>query len=250
MKIRVLIVDDEALARERLRSFVKKEPRAELIGECANGKEAVEAIRQHQPDLVFLDVQMPELDGFAVLDQLEPDERPHVIFVTAHDRFACKAFDVHAIDYLLKPFDAARFKTALTRALDRIQGREEGDNRLSALLADVRPGPASDRIAVKSSGRVVLLKIDEIDYVEAASNYVEIHVGREAHLLRETMSKLETRLPADKFLRISRSTIVNIDRIKELQPLFHGEYSVILRDGTKLTLSRGYRDKLPLLGLT
>jgi two-component system LytT family response regulator len=250
--IRALIVDDEALARERLRSFLEKEPQIEVIGECANGLEAVAAIQEHRPHLVFLDVQMPELDGFEVLDQLNPSQRPHVIFVTAHDRFACKAFEIHAIDYLLKPFSKLRFQTALTRAIDRIHQGQTGkpDPHISELLAEIRPAKPLDRIAVKSGGRVTLVRVDEIDYVEAASNYVELHIGRESHLLRETMAKIESRLPADKFLRISRSTIVQIDRVKELQPLFHGEYSVILRDGTKLTLSRTYRDKLPLLGIT
>ena len=248
--IRVLIVDDEPLARERLRTFLQDEPEVSLVGECATGKEAVAAIRKKKPHLVFLDVQMPELNGFGVLEQLGPEHCPPVIFVTAHDRFACRAFEVHAIDYLLKPFDRSRFRTALGRALRRIQAPPAGQSQQMAnLLAEVRPGALSDRLAVKSGGRVLLIKLEEIDYIEAASNYVEIHVGRESHLLRETMTKLEERLPSDRFLRISRSTIVHIDRIKELQPLFHGEYSVILRDGTKLTLSRGYRDKLPSLGV-
>jgi two-component system LytT family response regulator len=250
--IRALIVDDEALARERIRSMLEKETRVEVVGECTNGLEALAAIQEHRPQLVFLDVQMPELDGFEVLENLGPDQRPQVIFITAHDRFACKAFEVHAIDYLLKPFNKTRFQTALNRALERIQQgqTDKVDRQVSELLAEVRPEKPLDRLAVKSGGRVVLIRLEEIDYIEAASNYVELHVGRESHLLRETMNKIEGRLPPAKFLRISRSTIVQIDRIKELQPLFHGEYSVILRDGTKLTLSRSYRDKLPLLGLT
>ena len=249
MRIRVLLVDDEPLARERLRKLLENEAEVELVGECADGASALAAIRREMPDLVFLDVQMPELDGFGVLSQLDPERRPAVIFVTAHDQFALKAFDVHAIDYLLKPLDKDRLKTALRRATDTLRQHQTGDltARLTALLADVRPAAKSahlERIAVKSSGRVVFVKVEEIDWVEAADNYVSLHVGGEQHLHRETMSSLEAQLDPGKFMRISRSTIVNVDRIKELQPLFHGEYTVILRNGTRLTLSRSYREKL------
>jgi len=252
VKIRVLVVDDEPLARERVRALLAPEPDVELIGECSDGASAVEAIRRQSPDLVFLDVQMPELDGFGVLGEVGRDKMPAVIFVTAHDQFALKAFDVHAVDYLLKPFDKERFKTALGRALDQIQRRQTGDlsQRLSALLADVRPETRPkhlERLAIKSSGRVVFVKVDDIDWIEAADNYVSLHVGAEEHLHRETMASIEGQLPLTKFMRISRSTIVNVDRIKELQPLFHGEYAVILRNGTRLTLSRSYRDKLDQL---
>ncbi len=249
MKIRVLIVDDEPLARERVRKLLEGVPEAECIGECPDGASAVEAIRRESPDLVLLDVQMPELDGFGVLAQITGARMPAIIFVTAHDQFALKAFEVHAVDYLLKPFDKERFKVALSRAVDQIRHHEAGElsQRLSALLAEVRPDPKPkhiDRLAIKSSGRVVIVKVADIDWVEAADNYVSLHVGNEQHLHRETMSSLESQLPSEKFMRISRSTIVNVDRIKELQPLFHGEYAVILRNGTKLTLSRSYRDKL------
>ena len=177
---------------------------------------------------------------------------PAVIFVTAYDRFALKAFEVHAVDYLLKPFDKERFITALNRAIDQVKRQQAGElsQRLTAFLADVRPEQKPkqlDRIAVKSSGRVVFVKVDEIDWVEAADNYVSLHVGSENHLHRETMASIEGQLPPEKFMRISRSTIVNMERIKELQPLFHGEYTVILRNGTKLTLSRSYREKLDQL---
>jgi len=252
MKTRTLIVDDEPLARERLRQLLEPEAEIELVGECADGREAVAAIREKSPDLVFLDVQMPELTGFEVLEQVRGGRMPVIVFVTAHDQFALKAFEVHAVDYLLKPFDRDRFQTALRRALDHIQRDHAGElnQRLSALLNDLKPSARPlDRLAVKSGGRVVFVRVDDIDWVEAADNYVELHVGAESHLHRETMADLEQMLPPGKFMRISRSTIVNVDRIKELQPLFHGEYAVILRNGTRLTLSRSYREKLnQLLG--
>ena len=250
MKARTIVVDDEPLARERLLKLLRAEADVEVVGEASNGEEAVALIRKAKPELVFLDVQMPELDGFGVLAELSEDERPAVVFVTAYDKFALKAFDVHAVDYLLKPFDKERFQTALRRALDQLAKKqpEKIQEQLSVLLNELRPAQQSERIAVKTGGRVVFVKASDIDWVEAADNYVNLHIGRESHLLRETMTSIEGRLPK-QFLRISRSTIVNTERIKELQPLFHGEYSVILRDGTKLTLSRGYRDKLQQLGV-
>lgn len=252
MKTRVLVVDDEPLARERVRALLQGLPDVECIGECADGVAAVAAIHKDAPDIVLLDVQMPELDGFGVISALSGGKMPAVIFVTAYDRFALKAFEVHAVDYLLKPFDKERFVTAINRAIDQVKRQQAGElsQRLTALLADVRPEQKPkhlDRIAVKSSGRVVFVKVDEIDWVEAADNYVSLHVGAENHLHRETMASIEGQLPPEKFMRISRSTIVNMDRIKELQPLFHGEYTVILRNGTKLTLSRSYREKLDQL---
>jgi two-component system, LytTR family, response regulator len=251
-KIRTLIVDDEPLARERVRLLLERESDIEVIGECGDGAEALEVIPSSRPDLVFLDVQMPELDGFGMLARLEMDRLPAIIFVTAFDQFAVKAFEVHALDYLLKPFDADRLHTALQRARQSIQRQQAGekDPRLGELLTDLRTAPRpADRIAVKSGGRMILFKTGDIDWVESADNYVNLHVGKESHLLRETMNALEARLAADRFLRISRSTIVNLDRIRELQPMFHGEYAVILHDGTRLTLSRGYREKLnQLLG--
>jgi two-component system LytT family response regulator len=252
MKIRTLIVDDESLARERLRQLLQPEPEIEIIGECADGRAAVDAIRKHSPDLLFLDVQMPELDGFAVLEAIGTERLPVIVFVTAHDQFALRAFDVHAVDYLLKPFDRERFQAALRHAMELVPQRDAGalDKRISALLAELKPSStAVERLAVKSGGRVVLVKTDDIDWIEAADNYVELHAGRESHLLRETLSALEARLAPGKFIRISRSVIVNADRIKELEPLFHGEYQVTLLNGVKLTLSRGYRHKLPQLGV-
>ena len=251
MSLRTIIVDDEALARERLRTMIENEPDIEIVAECSDGAQAVQTIRDQSPDLVFLDVQMPECNGFDVVAQLDPDHMPAVVFVTAHDQFALQAFEVHAVDYLLKPFDRERCRTALRRAMDRIRQKQthEWKDRLSALLTDLRPAAeeGADRIAVKSSGRVVLIRVPEIDWVEASDNYVNIHVGKASHLHRETMGNMEKQLPAKTFLRISRSVIVNVDRIQELQPLFHGEYAVLLRDGTRLTLSRSHRDKLDKL---
>jgi two-component system LytT family response regulator len=247
VKIRALIVDDEPLARQRLRALLAGEPDIEVIGECADGSEAVAAIREHEPDLLFLDVQMPKLDGFGVLETVGPEQMPATIFVTAYDRYALQAFEVHALDYLLKPFDRKRFQKALRRARLQFQsgGRPEGEARLQALAEGTKTGrKPQERLVIKAGGRVFFLKTDEIDWIEAAGNYARVHAGGESHLLRETMGGLEARLDPDKFLRIHRSTIVNIERIQELQPWFHGDYVVILRDGTQLTLSRSYRQKL------
>jgi two-component system LytT family response regulator len=246
MPMRVLIVDDEPLGRQRLRALLEAEPDVELVAECADGRSALAAVREHKPDLMFLDVCMPEVDGFGVLEALTDDPPPGVIFVTAHDRFALRAFEAAALDYLLKPFDRERFRKALERGraqLERARGADVS-RQLKALLEDVRPGRKYlDRVVIKSGGRVFFLRVEEIDWIEGAGNYLKLHIGGEAHLLRETMGNLEGRLDPDRFLRIHRSTIVNIERIQELQPWFHGDYVVLLRDGTKLTLSRGYRQK-------
>jgi two-component system LytT family response regulator len=195
---------------------------------------------------------MPEIDGFGVLEAINLEPAPVIVFVTAHDKFALRAFEVHAVDYLLKPFDRDRFQTALHRAIERVKQRdnEAAQQRQSALLAELRPPAKSpERLAVKSGGRVVFVKLGDIDWIEAAHNYVELHVGKESHLLRETLNAIEARLSPDKFVRISRSVIVNIERVKELQPLFHGEYTVTLQNGTRVTLSRRYRDRLKQLGV-
>ncbi|HOW64728.1 MAG TPA: LytTR family DNA-binding domain-containing protein [Candidatus Paceibacterota bacterium] len=252
MKTRTLIVDDELLARERLRQLLQSEPDIEIVGECADGREAVDAIRRESPDLIFLDVQMPELDGFGVLAAIESEPAPVIVFVTAHDRFALRAFEVHAVDYLLKPFDRERFQMALIRALEQVRNREGNAlaRKLSDLLADLKGGSKTpERLAVKSGGRVLFVNQSDIDWLESAHNYVEIHVGKQSHLLRQTLEAVEARLAPGRFVRISRSVIVNTDRIKELQPLFYGEYAVILQSGVRLTLSRRYRDKLEQLGL-
>ena len=251
--MRVIIVDDEPLARDRLRSLLAKESDVQVVAECGDGREAVTAIRRENPDLVFLDIQMPELDGFGVISQLKGGHLPLIVFVTAFDEFAVKAFEVHALDYLLKPFDKDRLKHAVAYARDRLKSPNPVDltEKLTALLDSLQTGApggdgrgATDRIAVKLDGRVIFLRPNEIDWIEAQDNYVKLHAGREAHLVRDTLSNFETRLDARRFIRIARSTIVNIDRVKEMQPMFHGEYVVILHDGTKLTMSRGYRETL------
>jgi two-component system LytT family response regulator len=251
-KVRTLIVDDEPLAREGVRSLLESEPDIEIIGECGDGRSAVLAIEKQRPDLVFLDVQMPELDGFGVLETLELESLPVVIFVTAYDQYALKAFEVHALDYLLKPFDRERFNKALSRAKEQIFLRKTGrhDQQLLALLQDLKNEKKFlERLVIKNAGRIFFVKADEISWIEASGNYARLHVGAESHLLRETMNELETKLNPEKFLRIHRSHIVNMEHIKELQPWFQGEYVVILRDGTRLTLSRSYREKLnELLG--
>lgn len=254
MPIRTLIVDDEPLARGRMRRLLEKEEDVEIVGEAADGRSAVEAIREHAPALVFLDVQMPELDGFGVLKELDREEWPCVVFVTAHDQFALRAFEVHALDYLLKPFDTDRFRQTLQRAREAVEKRNAApaQTQLAELLAGLTAlNPTnSDRIAVKSSGRIVLVKVPDIDWVESADNYVKLHVGKTEHLHRETLTAMEARLNARDFVRISRSCLVNVERIRELQPLFHGDYAVILHDGTRLTLSRSHRAKLDLLKST
>jgi two-component system LytT family response regulator len=248
MNIRTCIVDDEPLARERIRSLLSQEPDVEVIGEAGDGGEAVDAIRRARPDLLFLDVQMPTLDGFGVLQALDDAMPPAVIFVTAYDQYALQAFDVHALDYLLKPFNSRRFKKAMQRAraeLTRGDAPPEVNERLLSLLEGLRQERRPpERIVLKSAGRVSFLKVEEVDWVEAEGNYVRLHVGPHSHLLRETMKGIESRLDPDRFIRIHRSTIVNTERIKELHPLFHGEYAVILRDGTRLTASRGPDNKL------
>jgi two-component system LytT family response regulator len=247
VKIRALIVDDEPLARERIRRFLARESDIELVGECSDGREAVESIRRLRPDLVFLDIQIPERDGFGVLEEIGAEELPSVIFVTAYDRYAIKAFDFHALDYLLKPYTGERFRRSVERAREQLQRSKGGhiDERLISLLEHLKAEQKYlERLMVKTAGRVFFLRTDEIDWIEAEGNYVRLHVGREAHLLRETMNRLASRLDPEKFLRIHRSTLVHIERIKELQPMFGGEYTVVLRDGTQLTLSRSHRDKL------
>ncbi len=251
MSIRTLIVDDESLPRSRLRHLLETEPDIEVIGECADGREAVATIQKAKPDLVFLDIQMPELDGFGVVEAIGAETAPVVVFVTAYDKFALRAFEIHAVDYLLKPFDRERFQTALRRAVERIKHRADSAliERQAALIAELKSPRPTDRLAIQSGGHIVWLKLDEVDWISAADNYAELHAGPKSHLLRETLGALETRLAPEKFVRISRSVIVNAGRIKELKHLFYGGYELTLQDGTKLTLSRRYRDKLRQLGI-
>ncbi len=246
-KIRTMVVDDEPMARERLVGLLGQEADIELIGECADGSQAISAIRQQQPDLVFLDVQMPACDGFGVIKNVGPEQMPAVVFVTAYDEYALRAFEVHALDYLLKPFGRDRFQQTLQHARAYVERRRAGElgRRLMALVQDVKPEPRRlDRLVVKSGGRVFFLRTDDIDWVEAAGNYVRLHLTGTSHLFRETMTNMEARLDGQRFVRIHRSRIVNVDRIKELQPWLNGEYVVVLNNGTRLTLSRGYREKL------
>jgi two-component system LytT family response regulator len=252
-EIRTLIVDDQLMARELLRRMLKSESDIEIVGMPASGPEAVQAINSLAPDLVFLDVRMPELDGFGVLAQIDAAKMPIIIFVTANDDFALRAFDVHALDYLVKPCTPDRFQTALRRARNQIHRKQAGEiqRRLTALLEDLKAQPKlAERLPVKSEGRIIFVRLTDVDWVDAADNYVKLHVGNESYMLRDTMTALEAKLPSNRFLRISRSTMVNVEQIKELHPMFHGEYSVILRNGARLTLTRGYRDKLELLGLS
>lgn len=246
-KMRAVVVDDEPLARERLRMLLASEDWLEVVHECADGASAVVAIQKFRPDIVFLDVEMPGANGFDVIEAIGADQMPFVVFVTAYDKYAIKAFDVHAVDYLLKPFDRERFQQAVARARQQLEQRSGGEleRRLLALVQDLKPTHQKlERFVIKSGGRVFFVRSEEIDWIEAAGNYVKLHVGTDAHLFRETMNALEARLNPDTFYRIHRSHIVNIERVRELQPWFNGEYVVFLKDGTRLTLSRGYREKL------
>ncbi len=240
--IRALVVDDEPLARRGIRVRLERAGDVDVIAECATGAEAVTAIRDHSPDLVFLDVQMPGLDGFGVVERVGAERMPPVVFVTAYDAHALRAFEVHALDYLLKPIDDERFDTAVQRARRRISERQAGSlgRQLAAALAELR----DRRILIKDRGRVVILNEADVDWVEAEGDYVRIHAGGRGHLLRETMSAMAERLDPTRFARIHRSTIVNVSRIRELKALPNREYTVVLRDGTQLRLSRGYRDAL------
>ncbi len=252
--IRTIIVDDEPAARRGVRLLLEPDPAIEIVGEASGGAEAVELITRTQPALAFLDVQMPECDGFQALARLGPAQSPVVIFVTAYDEHALRAFEVNAVDYLLKPYDDARFAAALQRGKDAVRRRnaEATDVRLNQLLeylqtAKSAPAGNTDRILVKSSGEIFFLKADEIDWVEAEGDYMKFHVAGKTHLMRETMARLEARLDSKKFIRIHRSTIVNIDRMRKLSPSFAGEYAVVLQDGTKLKLSRGYHERIATL---
>lgn len=245
MNIRALIVDDEPLARDRIASLLREESDVEIIGQCADGKSAAAAIQEQAPDLVFLDVQMPGMTGFDVLRAVDPEKLPLVIFVTAYDQHALKAFEVHALDYLLKPVGKERLTEALNNARKQLQHPSEAmfQRRVLDLLAELDSRQnAPQRIVIKADGEIVCLKPGEIDWAESAGNYVCLHVGGNTHILRETITSLESRLGHRQFLRVHRSTLVNVDRIKTLRPSLYGDYAILLRDGTKLTLSRGFRE--------
>ncbi len=267
-RIRVLVVDDEPLARTGVSKLCGADPDLELVGECADGKSAVAAIEQIEPDLLLLDIQMPEMDGFEVLKAVGAQSMPHVIFVTAYDQFAVQAFEVHALDYLLKPFDDERFFDAISRAKQAIRGADLGTlrSRLLGLLAEAGMGddlvPAEDqyvapgeaqrpkyltRIAVRETGRTVLVGTDEIDWIEAANYCAKLHTRNRVFIIRESLKALETQLDPTQFFRVSRSAIVNLDRVQEIQPFARGSQMVILKDDTRITMSRSRREALERL---
>jgi two-component system LytT family response regulator len=242
------------LARQIICEMLADDPEIEVVAECVNGREAIDVIQSLSPDLLFLDIQMPEVAGFEVLEALDDEHMPGVIFVTAYDQYAVRAFEYHALDYLLKPFDRERFETALARAKAHLRPERNGelDKRILELLEALKAETKYiERLVVKNGGRVFFVETGEIDWIEAEGNYVRLHAEKKSHLLRETIGNLESQLDPKKFLRVHRSTIVRLDSIKELQPWFHGEYHIILQDGTKLTLSRNYREQLQaVLGRT
>ncbi|MGE5101905.1 MAG: LytR/AlgR family response regulator transcription factor [Deltaproteobacteria bacterium] len=238
-RIRTLIVDDEDPARELLRSFLAAWPAIEIIGEAADGATALSLIRRDRPDLMFLDVQMPEMTGFDVVTKLASDETPIIVFVTAYDRYALKAFEISALDYLLKPFDAARLSTTMTRILAR-RDRAEYEAALGSLLSQLRPS-ADERIVVKVDGRHVFLDAADVSWIEAADKEVRVHVGGATVCVREAMNGIEQRLDASRFVRVHRSAIVNRAHVREIQPWFKGDYVIILRDGTRVVTGPSYR---------
>jgi len=260
-RIRAIIVDDEPTARRGVRLLLERDSSVDIVGEASTGLEAAELMQREKPDLAFLDVQMPGLDGFAALEKVGPAAAPAVIFVTAYDEHALRAFEVNAVDYLLKPYDDVRFNAALQRAKEEVRRRQTDtvNTRLTQLLdylqqtggtgasAQAKDEKAGDRILLKSSGEIFFLKAEEIDWIEAEGDYMKFHVSGRTHLMRETMARLEARLDPKRFIRIHRSTIVNIDRLRKLSPSFAGEYAVILHDGTKLKLSRGYHERIGAL---
>ncbi len=251
MNIRTLLVDDEPAALRGLAQRLQHEGDIEVVGRCEDGGAAIEAIVRLKPDLVFLDIQMPEISGFDVIAAVGLERMPAVIFVTAFDQFAVRAFDVHAVDYVLKPIDNERFKRALDRAREHF--RESGSNlreRIAAALEDLglrEPLRWTRRLTVKLSGRVLLVDVGAIDRMEASGNYVEVFAGGKVHLLRETLTSLTSRLDPACFARISRSSTVNIERVRELQPMFNGDFVVVLRDGTEVAGTRRYREQLDRL---
>ena len=249
--IRAIIADDERLAREKLRILLGSEPEVQIVAECPNGRQTVSAIRSCQPDMLLLDIQMPDLDGFEVLNEISSDEMPQVIFTSAYDQYAIRAFEAHALDYLLKPFDRDRLHAAIARASVEIRKSQDQDltNRVLALLSTVRSGKRpvpqfDERVTIRTNGRVVFLNLEEIHWIEAAANYVRLNTGKDSYLFRETISRISERLNPSQFVRIHRSMIVNVAGIKELIPVNSGEYVVVLHSGKELSCSRGYRSNL------
>ena len=244
--LRTIIVDDETPARDKLKILLAHESDIRIIAECETGTDAILAIKEARPDLVMIDVQLPDMDGFCVLKAIPADQMPIVIFTTAYDQYAIKAFEAHALDYLLKPFDHQRLRDALRRA--RLAARTQTDrvltDRLLNILQGTRSGPQARRLLVKAGGRVVFLAYDEIEWIEAAANYVRVHAGKVSYMLRGSIGGIAEKLPRDQFVRIHRSTVVNARTIKELQPCNSGEFIVVLRNGKELSCSRGYRTGL------
>ncbi|HEX2833620.1 MAG TPA: LytTR family DNA-binding domain-containing protein [Thermoanaerobaculia bacterium] len=240
--MKIVIVDDEPLARKAVRVLAERDPEITVAAECS-GNEAAELIAKTQPDILFLDIQMPEVDGFALLDEIGPAAVPAIVFVTAYDQYALRAFDVHALDYLLKPFDDARFHAALERAKKQVRSGRI-DERLHRLLESREPAATlTRRFLVRQREKVLFVKVEDIDWIEAADYYVSLHTDGKSHLIRETMAEVEKQLDPERFVRVHRSAIVNIDRVKEMHPMFRGDCMLILQDGTQLRLSRGRRDE-------
>jgi two-component system LytT family response regulator len=262
--VTVLVADDEPLARRRLLRLLRAESGVEVVAECKGGRSAVEQILARQPDLVFLDIQMPDLDGFGVIAEVGPDRMPSIVFVTAFDQYALRAFEVHALDYLLKPFEADRFHNALVRARAHLSPSRDvaypGEDRLRRLLSEVLGGGATgggardaesatrstspffERVAVKTDGATRILQIADVDWFETDGNYVRVHVGKNTYLIRTTANRLQEELDPRRFARIHRRFLVNVDRVVGLEPWFGGDAIVLLRDGSKLRLSRNYRE--------
>lgn len=249
--VRTVIADDERLARQKMLVLLESEPMVKVVAECQDGRQTLSAIRSLRPDMLLLDIQMPDLDGFQVLSEISPDEMPVVIFTSAYDQYAIRAFEANALDYLLKPFDQERLHHAVERARSELRKDRDREitHRILTLLSQVRsitpPTTELDtRLVIKANGRVVFLDLDSIEWVEAAANYVRLNVGKESYLFRETISRISERLDANHFVRIHRSTIVNVRKIKELIPVNSGEYVVVLKSGRELSCSRGYRSAL------
>jgi len=246
--IRALIVDDEPLARRSIRRFLNRASGMEIIGQCGDGESAVDAIRSEKPDLVFLDVQMPEMTGFDVIRQIGPEAMPVTIFVTAYDKYAVRAFEMNAIDYLLKPFGEQRFAHALKRAKERLAGKSNLDD-LRVLLAGLQRAQTDDRLTVSANGRILLINVKDIDWISASGNYAQLHTGNRDYEIRQSLTTLEGRLNPREFIRIHRSTIVNVRRIREIQPWFHGHHLVVLQNGQELRMSRYQREVAKRLGI-